>query len=231
MTKKTITLKFMATLSFILLFDLFPNASHAITLPPNGSGAAATGGYWTYATQYVANTTVPYAAGFRVHSKVQVALPDKYVKFCLIYRKCSKAYSSGRSYSINLAFFTDGQAKGGNNAWSVRNMPVGEVGPWNEDDNWWDPTSSWDKARRLFTDITNYYSGKGYNMGYDEAYHAARWGYNGGKDQFSRVITTKPYGPGLDVSTKATEWMRKQGLNWQPSENKWVYISSFNWDY
>lgn len=166
---------------------------------------AAMGGYWTYTTQYYANTNYPYCCGF--NGQIQIALPDKYVKFCIIYKSCRSNYPAGRAYSIN---FND-------QTWNVSNLGVGEVGPWNEDDNWWDPASGWYRNRRLFWNIT---------QGYEETYMAVCCGYNGGRDQFGRYITTRPYGPGADLSTAAGSW-----LGWGSLQNKWIYVYSFNWDY
>jgi hypothetical protein len=166
---------------------------------------AAVGGYWTYATQYVANTWYPYSDGS--DGRLQVAVPDKYVKFCIINGLCNVSYPAGRAYSIN---FND-------QTFDVSNLGVGEVGPWNEDDNWWDPASNWWRNRRMFLDVT---------QGNPEAYVAVCCGYNGGRDQFGRIITTRPWGPGVDVSTVAAGW-----IGWESLENKWIYVYSFNWDY
>ena len=166
--------------------------------------AGTMGGYWTYTTQYVPNTVFPYP---NFDGKIQVALPDKYMKFCRIYNKCTTNYPSERSYTIN---FYDGK-------YSISNMGVGEVGPWNENDNWWDPASNWPRVRRTFADLP---------QGTPEAYKAVCCQYNGGKDQSNRIITTKPYGPGMDMSTNAAAW-----LGWKSLENRWVYIYYFNWDY
>jgi len=162
-------------------------------------------GVWVYATQYNANTVYPYGNGFNGH--IQVALPDKYVKFCIIYKSCYSNYPAGRSYTIN---FYDGK-------YNVSYLGVGEVGPWNVDDNYWDPAMNWPRPRRLFRDLS---------QGTPEAYMAVVTGYNSGRDQFGRVIQTRPYGPGLDVSTAAAGW-----LGWPYLSNRWVYIRVYNWDY
>ncbi len=99
-------------------------------------------GVWVYATQYNANTVYPYGNGFNGH--IQVALPDKYVKFCIIYKSCYSNYPAGRSYTIN---FYDGK-------YNVSYLGVGEVGPWNVDDNYWDPAMNWPRPRRLFRDLS-----------------------------------------------------------------------------
>lgn len=181
-----------------------------LSLPRDTLSAAPLGGYWTWTTQFVANTTYPYP-GF--DGTIQVALPDKYVKRCIIAHNCSTSYPQGRDYTVN---FYD-------NVQNVNNMGVGEVGPWNITDNWWDPSppTAWPRPRHEFTDLP---------QGTSEAQQAVCCGYNGGYDDgqsstYPRIITSKPYGPGMDLSTSAGKW-----LGWGAGENRWVYIYTFNWD-
>jgi hypothetical protein len=174
-----------------------------------GLSASPIGGYWTWTTQFVANTIYPYAGGF--DGQIQVALPDKYLKLCIIYNRCSTQYPSSSDYSVN---FYD-------NVQQVTGLGVGEVGPWNLLDNWWDPSANWPRPRWEFTDLS---------QGTPEAYMAVCCGYNGGRDDglaagYHRIITSKPNGPGMDLSTKAATW-----LGWKTGENRWVYVSAFNWD-
>lgn len=60
-----------------------------------------------------------------------------------------------------------------------------EVGPWNENDNYWDSN------RRGFGGLT---------LGVPEAYAAFYNNYNNGKDEFERTVTNPA---GIDLSTAA----------------------------
>ena len=166
---------------------------------------AQIGGMAVPATQYTPNTSFPYCCGG--NGRFQVALPDKFVKFCIIFGQCSASYPAGRPYTIDFNDFST----------YVYGCGVGEVGPWNENDNWWDPPSNWPRPRRKFTDLS---------QGTPEAFAAVGWGYNGGLSEFGEVITSKPDGPGIDISDVGAA-----ALGWGPKENRWVYISSFNWDF
>ena len=135
-------------------------------------------------------------------SAYTVALPDKCVKFSNIGwdEGCSSyGYVPGGDYRVNVAY------KGAN-----ATVKVLEAGPWNLDDTYWatinDPT-----PRRMFTDLP---------LGIPEAQAAYFDGYNGGLDQFDRIVTA-PYG--IDL---ARELSIDIGL--LPGKNDWVDVT-FLW--
>ena len=115
--------------------------------------------YRVFATQYAGET-----AG-------EVSLPDKCLKFanrgwadasCPI-----SAYGRGQNYSVQLGY--NGRAT---------TSLVWDVGPWNEDDAYWlSPGDA--QYRRLFGDLP---------QGLPEAQAAYFNGYNGGRDQFGRIV-------------------------------------------
>jgi len=86
---------------------------------------------------------------------------------------------SNPSYTVNVYYEPTNR--------SVLDVPVLEVGPWNEDDNYWDAAEGWN-PRRLFKDLP---------LGKPEAQAAFYDGYNGGKDQ-SRKGSYEPGGDRLD---------------------------------
>lgn len=117
-----------------------------------------------WATQYVPNTS----------GAVEVALPDKYIKFANL--GWNNTYSNP-PYTVNV--FNPSTNK------SLLNVRVDEVGPWNENDNYWDSN------RRGFSGLA---------LGVPEAYAAFYNGYNNGKDEFGRTVTNPA---GIDLSTAA----------------------------
>ncbi len=119
-----------------------------------------------WATQYVPNTS-----GAR-----EVALPDKYVKFANL--GWDDTYSNP-PYTVDV-YSPD-------NDITLSNIAVDEVGPWNENDNYWDDD------RREFSDL---------DVGVPEAYAAYYDDYNGGKDEFGRTVLNPA---GIDLSTTAAK--------------------------
>jgi len=127
-----------------------------------------------------------------------VALPDQCLKLTNGGLKtcADKGYQVGKEYNAYVGYKKKGTA-----------ARVGEVGPWNIDDNYWatlgDPT-----PRRMFADLA---------LGMPEAQAAYFNGYNGGLDQYGRKVT----GPfGIDISRKVGDDI---GLDW--GVNDWVNIS------
>ncbi len=113
------------------------------------SSSAATGGtisVWATAFSYPSGTTLHLANGQTIHENDQyVALPDAYLKFADLgnYSSITSLYQpyygivSGQTppfYTVDIAT-QDGSRQ-------VSQVPIGDVGPWNEDDNWWDPNSA-----------------------------------------------------------------------------------------
>lgn len=126
-----------------------------VTISPLGSDTSYV--LTLYATQYNANT------------QYEVALPDKYLKYSYLGWPRPSNYNG--TYSVLLT----------NGTYSTY-ADVKEVGPWNEDDNYWDTT------RRLFNDLSR---------GQPEADYAFYYNYNGGKDQFGRTVLNPA---GIDLS-------------------------------
>lgn len=81
-----------------------------------------------------------------------------------------------------------------------------EVGPWNENDNYWDSATG-SNPRRKFTDLP---------LGRPEAEAAYLDNYNSGKDEFGRVVTNPA---GIDLTPDVAAQI---GL--APRENAWVEV-------
>lgn len=170
--------------------------------------------YRVFATQYA-----PEVSG-----SVEAAVPDKCAKFAargdtatLRSLNCPAGYRTDLDYSVRVA------RDNGQNV----TVAIGDVGPWNIDDNYWDPPSG-PRPRRLFTDLP---------QGAPEA-NAARYdnynyssnclnldrtpsGHGGGADQFGRCVLNPA---GLDLSLAAAD---RLGLG--PGQNEWVTVS-FLWE-
>lgn len=141
--------------------------------------------YNVYATQYAANTND------------EVSVPDYCIKFAnLGWGDCSSAYSADPYYVL--------LDNGGNTyqAW------VGDVGPWNIDDNYWNSASDASRPRRLYTDLA---------QGYNESRAAYYDNYNGGYDQYDRLVGN-PAGVDLAPDTAAMI-----GLGYL--ENAWINVT------
>jgi hypothetical protein len=121
--------------------------------------------YSIWATQYSPNTS----------GAIEVALPDKYLKFANL--GWDTTYPDP-PYVVNVNYPTTNQ--------SLLSVHVDEVGPWNEDDNYWDST-----RRKWNGQIT---------LGTSEAKAAFVNGFNNGKDQFGRTVSNQA---GIDLSTAA----------------------------
>lgn len=119
-----------------------------------------------YATQYVPNTS----------GAIEVALPDKYIKWANL--GWDDTYADP-PYVVNIY---NPETTG-----TILNIAVDEVGPWNENDNYWD------EDRRTFSNL---------DVGVPEAQAAFFDGYNNGKDEFGRTVTN---GAGIDLSTEAAK--------------------------
>jgi len=139
-------------------------------------------------------------------NSIEVALPDKYVKFANrkwpIPEKYKKYYSNP-PYRVSLYRWTP--QKG----YWVPNILVNEAGPWNVDDNYWDKPSpqAANSPRRLFTDLA---------LCESEAYAAFSRNYNNGRDQFGRKVLNPA---GIDLAPEVAKML---GL--KPRENAWVWV-------
>lgn len=145
--------------------------------------------YEVFATQYDANTAD------------EVAIPDYCIKFAnLGWETCSAGYANP-DYDVEIA-----RGSYQDTVW------VGDVGPWNIDDNYWNAASDPDRPRRLFGDLP---------QGYNEARAAYYDDYNGGLDQYGRTVGNPA---GLDL---AVEMADNLGLAYL--ENDWVDLT-FPWE-
>ncbi len=128
-----------------------------------------------------------------------IALPDKCLKFAnagsLL---CNDGYQYNQNYSVAISY---------NGKMVV--APVLESGPWNVDDNYW-ATSGDPQPRRMFADLP---------LGVPAAQAAYYNGYNGGLDQFGRVVKSPV---AIDIS-----WIVSKELDLPPGNTK-VTIS-FLW--
>ena len=133
-----------------------------------------------WATQYVPNTP----------GAVEVALPDKYLKWANL--GWDDTYDDP-PYVVNVYSATYNT--------TLLGVNVDEVGPWNENDNYWD------NDRRIFTDL---------NLGVPEAQAAYYDDYNNGKDEFGRIVLNPA---GIDLSVEAAE-----DLGFGTYESGWVAV-------
>ncbi len=111
--------------------------------------------YTVFGTQFDANTAY------------EVAIPDQYVKFANLGWGNEPGYP-GNDYEVRLQL--------NNHDITVW---VGDVGPWNIDDNYWNDLNP-PRPRRMWTDLP---------QGKPESEAAYYDGYNGGLDQYDRTVT------------------------------------------
>jgi len=138
-----------------------------------------------------------YATQYYGHTSFEVALPDKYVKFANLGWWHPSAYNNP-PYTVNVWNPDTNKA--------VLGVEVREVGPWNENDNYWDSAYG-SNHRRKFRDLS---------LGTPESYAAYYRDYNGGKDEFGRSVTNPA---GIDL----TPDVAKQ-LGLRPLQNAWVWV-------
>lgn len=153
---------------------------------------AAAGPFRIYATQYYSN--------FGLDS-VDVAVPDKYVKFASLGWEYHAGYPAGGNYSVNMTL----------SGRQLNGVQVKDCGPWNIDDNYWN-TAGGSRPRRLYN---------GLSTGLPESQAAYYNDYNGGLDQFGRVVSNPA---GIDLSPQAGVQL---GLGYLVSG--WIEVS-FNWE-
>ncbi len=110
-----------------------------------------------------------YATRYDAGDRKIVALPDKCLKFANGGALQCPGYAYGQDYSVAISYE-------GNLVVAL----VAESGPWNIDDNYWSKASD-PQPRRMFADLP---------VGLPAAQAAYFNGYNGGLDQFGRVVTS-----------------------------------------
>ena len=167
-----------------LLQDAFDEDSLRTPGPQGDRSCLA---YTVYGTQYEAYTAY------------EVAVPDKYVKWTNLAWGSYAGYDAGY-YDVQLD-----RAGYSTTVW------VGDVGPWNIDDNYWNPVSG-PRPRRMFTDLA---------QGYPEAQAAYYDGYNGGLDQYSRTVLNPA---GVDLSPDVATDLGLPYLG-----NDWITVT-FLWE-
>jgi LysM repeat protein len=110
-----------------------------------------------------------YATRYDAGDRKIVALPDKCLKFANGGALQCTGYAYEQGYSVAISYE-------GNLVVAL----VAESGPWNVDDNYWSKPSD-PQPRRMFADLP---------LGVPEAQAAYFNGYNGGLDQFGRLVTS-----------------------------------------
>jgi len=143
--------------------------------------------YEVFATQYDANTAY------------EVAIPDQYVKFANLGWGNEPGYP-GNDYEVRLQL----------NAHDIV-VWVGDVGPWNIDDNYWNDLNA-PRPRRMWTDLP---------QGKPESEAAYYDNYNGGVDQYNRTVTNPS---ALDLSFDVASDL---GLSYL--QNDWVTVT-WQWE-
>lgn len=141
-----------------------------------------------------------YATRYDSGGAYTVALPDKCVKFSNAGNSICKddGYIAGGNYSVSLGYD------------SYVTVRVLESGPWNVDDTYWSSLSD-PQPRRMFTDLA---------VGMPEAQAAYFNNYNGGKDQFGRIVSA-PFG--IDLARQVSI-----DIGLQPGINDWIDVT-FLW--
>lgn len=134
--------------------------------PSNRKGLAMLSGN---AAQTYPRSFEIYATRYDAGDRKIVALPDKCLKFANGGALQCDGYAYGQAYSVAISYE-------GNLVVAL----VGESGPWNIDDNYWSRLSD-PQPRRMFADLP---------LGIPEAQAAYFSGYNGGLDQFGRLVTS-----------------------------------------
>lgn len=110
-----------------------------------------------------------YATRYEAGDRKIVALPDKCLKFANGGALQCDGYAFGQAYSVAIRYEDN-----------LVVALVGEAGPWNVDDNYWSRTTD-PQPRRMFIDLP---------LGVPEAQAAYFDNYNGGVDQFGRLVTS-----------------------------------------
>lgn len=127
------------------------------------------------------NVIVVWATQYNANREFEVSLPDQRLKM------------SYPNYTLSIVSYDKGT--------SVDNVPVGDAGPWNINDNYWD------NNRRIFSDL---------ELGRPEAAAAYFDNYNDGCDEYGRVVSNPA---GIDLSREVANM-----LGFGSMESGWVSI-------
>src|SRR5437588_3497031 len=182
-----------------------------------GSGARVPGfvSFHVYATQYAPNT----------QGSFEVAVPDQCVKFAALGLTGPMANAGCRSngYPLNGDYrvFVSSDDTGKNTY-----VPVKDVGPWNIDDNYWDPADgAYPRPRRKFGDLPQgtpesqaaFYNG--YNtVSNCKTLSGNPSGHAGGADQFGRCVLNPS---AIDLSFAAASQLGMTGSGWVTVSYLW----------
>ena len=123
---------------------------------------------------------------------------------CLKFSNAGNRLCADDGYQINQGYFVYLSYEGETAA------EVWESGPWNVDDNYWS-TGRDPQPRRMFADLP---------AGMPEAQAAFFDGYNGGVDQYGRMVTA-PFG--IDLGRQVSI-----DIGLEPGNNDWINIT-FAW--
>ncbi|MBV8984306.1 MAG: FG-GAP repeat protein [Acidimicrobiia bacterium] len=190
---------------------------YAAQIPgPPGPGAQPQVPWATYrvfATRYDPNTA----------GSVEVAVPDKCVKFAALGDTATlNSYHCGPGYPVGLDYRVLITRDNGQSMY----IPVKDVGPWNIDDNYWDPSdSTYPRPRRMFGDLNRGTpeSQAAYYNGYNTVSNCKNLdnslsGHSGGADQFGRCVLNPS---AVDISTAAAQQLGFSGAEWVTASFLW----------
>jgi hypothetical protein len=197
-----------------------PNApsmhQYAAIAGPPGPGAQPQVPWATYrvfATRYDPNTA----------GSVEVAVPDKCVKFAALGDTASLSnFHCGPGYPVGLDYRVLITRDNGQSMY----IPVKDVGPWNIDDNYWDPAdASYPRPRRLFGDLARgtpesqaaYYNGY-HSVANCKNLDGSASSSTAGADQFNRCVLNPS---AVDISTAAAAQFGFSGAEWVTASFVW----------
>lgn len=157
-----------------------------------------------------------------IEGSVEVAVPDKCAKFAalgqtgnLAAAQCPPGYRLDMNWRVRVSLNGSSEV-----------IPVKDVGPWNTNDNYWNPPSGHPRPRRTFTDLPR---GKpaaqaAFQDGYNEVVNCKELDgtptdRTAGADEVDRCVLNPA---GIDLSVEAA---RKLGMN----GSQWVDVS-FLWE-
>ena len=163
---------------------MFDEDAERAVPPPNGDRSCLS--YTVYGTQYDAATSW------------EAAIPDKYVKFASLGWSNASGYP-GSDYEVTLE-----------RSGYVNTVPVGDVGPWNIDDNYWNETTG-PRPRRMFTDLA---------QGTPESHAAYYDNYNGGLDQYGRSVSN-PAGMDMCLTLASAMGLAYLQNDWSTVTYEW----------
>ncbi len=142
-----------------------------------------------------------YATQYFGYSNYEVAVPDKYLKFANLGWQHQPGYERD-DYTVDLGY----------SGKSAKSVKILDVGPWNIDDNYWNDAGAQSRPRRLYTDLPK---------GMPEAQAAFFDGYNGGKDQYGRIVLNPA---GIDLTPAVAAAL---GIGYL--QNKWIDVV-YKWE-